>query len=58
MLTRIRYQLAGRLTERLDDMGKDLTSMIEEINDSSSSLNKNSKKDDPVSPVSNPSRCL
>jgi len=30
-------------------MGKDLTSMIEEINDASSSLNKNNKPDDPVS---------
>lgn len=30
-------------------MGKDLTSMIEEINDTSSSLNKNNKPDDPVS---------
>ena len=44
-----RYQLAGRLTEKLDEMGKDLTSMIEEINDTSATLNKNSKKDDPVS---------
>lgn len=30
-------------------MGKDLSSMIEEINDASSSLNKNNKPDDPVS---------
>jgi hypothetical protein len=30
-------------------MGKDLTSMIEEINNASSSLNKSSKSDDPVS---------
>ena len=30
-------------------MGKDLTSMIDEINDASSSLNKNNKPDDPVS---------
>jgi hypothetical protein len=30
-------------------MGKDLTSMIEEINNASSSLNKSSKPDDPVS---------
>jgi len=30
-------------------MGKDLTSIIEEINDASSSLNKNNKPDDPVS---------
>ena len=30
-------------------MGKDLTGMIEEINDTSSTLNKNNKTDDPVS---------
>jgi hypothetical protein len=30
-------------------MGKDLTGMVEEINDASSHLNKNSKPDDPVS---------
>jgi len=29
-------------------MGKDLTSMIEEINDASSTLSKNNKTDDPV----------
>ena len=44
-----RYQLAGRLSEKLDEMGKDLTSMIEEINDASSKLSKNSKEEDPVS---------
>ena len=43
------YKLAEKLSDRLDEMGKDLTSMIEEINDASSSLNKNSKSDDPVS---------
>ncbi|KAL8899076.1 MAG: hypothetical protein Q9192_001758 [Flavoplaca navasiana] len=32
-------------------MGKDLSSMVEEINDASSSLNKNSKPDDPLSQV-------
>lgn len=42
------YHLAERLTDRLDDMGKDLNSMIDEINDASSSLNRNSKADDPV----------
>ena len=44
-----RYQLAEKLSSRLDEMGKDLSSMVEEINDASSSLNKNSKPDDPVS---------
>ncbi len=43
------YKLAERLTDRLDDMGKDLTKMIKEINDISGSLNKGGKPDDPVS---------
>jgi hypothetical protein len=42
------YKLAEKLTDRLDDMGKDLTKMIKEINDMSSSLGKGSKADDPV----------
>ncbi|KAL8713196.1 MAG: hypothetical protein Q9220_002717 [cf. Caloplaca sp. 1 TL-2023] len=45
------YQLAEKLSTRLDEMGKDLGSMIEEINDASSSLNKNAKPDDPLSQV-------
>ena len=43
------YQIASKLSERLDEMGKDLTSMIEEINDASSTLSKTGKPDDPVS---------
>jgi nuclear pore complex protein Nup62 len=43
------YKLAEKLTDRLDEMGKDLSKMIKEINDMSSSLNKGSKPDDPVS---------
>ncbi|KAI4135619.1 MAG: hypothetical protein LQ347_000515 [Umbilicaria vellea] len=42
------YKLAEKLSDRLDEMGKDLTSMIEEINTASTSLSKNSKADDPV----------
>jgi len=42
------YKLAEKLTDRLDEMGKDLTKMIREINDMSSGLNKGSKPDDPV----------
>jgi len=42
------YKLAEKLTDRLDDMGKDLTKMIKEINDMSSGLSKGSKPDDPV----------
>ena len=41
------YKLADQLMARLNDMGKDLTSIIEEINDASSNLSK-SKADDPV----------
>lgn len=33
-------------------MGKDLTTMIEEINDASSTLSKTGKADDPVSLLS------
>jgi nuclear pore complex protein Nup62 len=37
------------LTDRLDDLGKNLTGMIEAINDASTTLSKTSKTDDPVS---------
>ena len=44
------YKLAEKLTERLDDMGKNVASMIEAINEASSNLSKSSSKaDDPVS---------
>lgn len=42
------YKLAEKLSERLDDMGKDLTSMIEEVNGASSTLTKTNKADEPV----------
>jgi len=42
------YKLAEKLTDRLDDMGKNLTSMIEAINEASTTLSKTSKPDDPV----------
>ena len=42
------YKLAEKLTDRLDDMGKDLAKMIKEINDMSGTLSKGSKPDDPV----------
>ena len=51
------YQLASRLQDRLDEMGKDLSGMIEEINDASSTLSKNNKADDPVS-VFSPGRLI
>jgi nuclear pore complex protein Nup62 len=43
------YKLAEKLTDRLDDMGKDLTKMIKEINDMSGTFSKGNKPDDPVS---------
>lgn len=43
------YKLAEKLTDRLDEMGKDLGKMIKEINDMSSGLSNGSKPDDPVS---------
>ncbi|EED16557.1 nucleoporin Nsp1, putative [Talaromyces stipitatus ATCC 10500] len=43
------YKLAEKLSERLDEMGKDLGSMIEEINSASSTLSKTNKTDEPVS---------
>jgi len=42
------YKLAERLTDRLDEMGKDLGKMIKEINDISGSISKSGKPDDPV----------
>jgi nuclear pore complex protein Nup62 len=43
-----RYKLAEKLSERLDDMGRDLSTMIEEINSTSASLSKTDKADKPV----------
>ncbi|KAL4937506.1 Nsp1-like C-terminal region-domain-containing protein [Aspergillus oleicola] len=45
------YKLAEKLSERLDDMGKDLTSMIEEVNSASSTLSKTNKADEPISQI-------
>lgn len=46
----IRYKIAEKVSEKLDEMGKDLGEMIAEINNASSALNKNNTKpDDPVS---------
>lgn len=42
------YKLAEKLSERLDDMGKDLQSMVEEVNAANASLSKNGKVDEPV----------
>ncbi|KAK2744604.1 FG-nucleoporin nsp1 [Myotisia sp. PD_48] len=45
------YKLAERLSERLNDMGQDLTSMIEEVNSASATLSKTSKSDEPISQI-------
>ncbi|KAK4170254.1 Nsp1-like C-terminal region-domain-containing protein [Cladorrhinum sp. PSN259] len=45
------YKLAEKVTDRLDDMGKDLTKMIKEINDMSGTLSKGNKPDDPLSQI-------
>jgi nuclear pore complex protein Nup62 len=43
------YKIAEKLTDRLDEMGKNITSMIEAINEASTNVSKNAKTDDPVS---------
>jgi nuclear pore complex protein Nup62 len=43
------YKLAERLSERLDEMGVDLESMVEEVNATNAGLNRTGKADEPVS---------
>ncbi|KAJ5888337.1 hypothetical protein N7495_008378 [Penicillium taxi] len=45
------YKLAENLNERLDEMGKDLTSMIEEVNGASATLSKTNRADEPISQI-------
>ncbi|KAK2790337.1 FG-nucleoporin nsp1 [Onygenales sp. PD_12] len=45
------YKLAERLSERLNEMGQDLTSMIEEVNSASATLSKTTKADEPISQI-------
>ncbi|KAI5301914.1 FG-nucleoporin nsp1 [Ascosphaera pollenicola] len=45
------YKLAERVSDRLNSMNQDLTSIIEEINTTSTSLNKSSNADEPVSQI-------
>ncbi|KAF9884023.1 FG-nucleoporin nsp1 [Aspergillus nanangensis] len=45
------YKMAEKLSERLDEMGKDLTSMIEEVNGASATLSKTNKADEPISQI-------
>ena len=43
-----RYKLAEKVSDRLEEMGKDLTGIIEAINGASANLNQTNKEDDPV----------
>ena len=43
------YKLAEKLGERLDEMERDLGSMVEEVNAANASLSRNGKGDEPVS---------
>ncbi|KAK2072703.1 hypothetical protein P8C59_007041 [Phyllachora maydis] len=45
------YRLAEKLTDRLDEMGQDLSKMIKEINEMSGTLSKGNKPDDPLSQI-------
>ena len=42
------YKLAEKLSERLDEMGSDLESMVEEVNAANAGLSKTGKADEPV----------
>lgn len=48
LLTCDRYKTAEKVSDRLNEMGQSLTGMIDEINSTSSSIQKSSKPDDPV----------
>jgi nuclear pore complex protein Nup62 len=45
------YKLAEKLSERLDEMGKDLSTMVEEVNSASATLSKTNKADEPISQI-------
>ncbi|KAI9720280.1 MAG: FG-nucleoporin nsp1 [Chrysothrix sp. TS-e1954] len=45
------YQTAEKVSDRLSEMGTELTTMIEEINSASSAIGKTSKQDDPLSQI-------
>lgn len=47
----ISYKLAEKLQDRLNELNKDLTEMIEEINSTSQTLSKTGKPDDPLTKV-------
>jgi nuclear pore complex protein Nup62 len=50
VLTPDSYKLAEKLSDRLNELNKDLTEMIEEVNGVSQTLSKTTKPDDPVCP--------
>ncbi|ETI29546.1 hypothetical protein G647_01999 [Cladophialophora carrionii CBS 160.54] len=45
------YKLAEKLGERLDEMERDLGSMVEEVNAANASLSKNGKGDEPITQI-------
>ncbi|KIW11168.1 hypothetical protein PV08_10468 [Exophiala spinifera] len=45
------YKLAEKLGEKLDEMERDLGSMIEEVNAANASLSKNGKADEPITQI-------
>ncbi|RMZ89139.1 hypothetical protein DV736_g3635, partial [Chaetothyriales sp. CBS 134916] len=45
------YKLAEKLQERLDDMSRDLETMVEEVNAANASLHKNGKADEPITQI-------
>lgn len=45
------YKLAEKLSDRLNELNRDLTEMIDEINGVSQTLSKSNKPDDPLSQV-------
>jgi nuclear pore complex protein Nup62 len=47
------YKLAEKLQDRLNELNKNLTDMIGEINNTSQALSKTGKPDDPVSLMEN-----
>lgn len=45
------YKLAEKLSQQLEEKSKDLSKMVQEINDISGTLSKGAKPEDPVSPA-------
>ena len=45
------YKTAERLDDRLNEIGKDLSSMVDEVNAANAGLSKNGKADEPVSMI-------